>query len=84
MNAASSSAKKRVSRRSKNRSARSAPTRSATVRRMRDSLPEYPVMKFSMFSQPPRHTPRSRTSVPSAVVNRFPEARSGGSGAEGM
>src|SRR3954454_14719336 len=32
-------------------------------------------MKFSMFSQPPKHTPRSRTGLPSPSRNSLPEVR---------
>jgi hypothetical protein len=68
-----------VSRRSKNRSARSSPMTLRTSRRISVSLAAYPVMKFSILSQPPRQTPRRRSGSPSGPRNSDPDVRITGS-----
>src|SRR3954468_24517140 len=77
---ASSSAKNTERRRSKKRSYFSSPIASRTRRRIRDSLAEYPVMKFSMLSQPPTQTPRRRTSSPKPSTLEAPWVRRGRGG----
>ena len=52
-----------------------ADARSRTSRRISVSFAAYPVMKFSMLSQPPRHTPRRSSGSPSGPRNFDPEVR---------
>ncbi|MFI9588991.1 hypothetical protein [Nonomuraea sp. NPDC052265] len=70
---ASLAVKNEVSSRSKKSSARSSPSTPLTAARIEVSLAGWPVMKFSMFIQPPRPTPLSRTGVPLGVRSRVPE-----------
>src|SRR3982751_5215245 len=72
MKAASSAAKNASIKRSKNRLYFSSPRTDRSASRTASSLPGYPVMKFSMFIQPPSPKPRSRTTSPEPFTNSRP------------